>query len=569
MSVSLRGAHGGSLVVTESPPPSNGRGEQGAYLVLYALLAVGFFTMAAIVVDIAALRQGRRADRTAADLAVTAGVTELDSGDPSSFAGACDAAWGYVLANRTEAAGPSSAPDCVGAFPAVACNPTSPVTATGTVGPITVEITYPVPDASPLMLAETQGGDSVQPVDAPTDGTACERLAVRIVRSRMFLFGQVAGIVAGSTDVHSVARALTATSTTEVPAVVALERTGCNGVFAAADGTLTVQGVGQGGVVVVDSDASGCAGGFALDVFDGGGARVDVRPSGPAPGLIRSFALAGSNFARAFDVADTGAGRLTPTPTPSLTRTGRALLDNRYNCTSTCAAGADFVDQLEAADGAGVPAGHALYPDPTCIVLPATTVTIVGDTFVDCAVLDVQGDLTFDAASVVFAGEVIVRASGCLAMNDTSCGAAGVPARDGVAFVRGGLTKEPDARLHLVQAFVWLGGALVLPLDPNPAGTSSLQWTAPLAGRFEDLLLWGESPLPMQLGGQESLALQGTLFTPNTTALTLEARNASSWSQPAQVVTSRLLVAGSGDVTLRPVAGRSTGSLTRQVRLIR
>ena len=85
--------------------------EHGAYLILYALLAVVFFTFAAIVLDIAALRNGRRADRTTADLAATAGATELSVTDASSVAGACDAAWGYVLANRTEAPGTITAPD--------------------------------------------------------------------------------------------------------------------------------------------------------------------------------------------------------------------------------------------------------------------------------------------------------------------------------------------------------------------------------------------------------------------------------------------------------------------------
>lgn len=544
------------------------RDEVGAYLVLYALLAVGFFTMAAVVLDIAALRQGRRADRTAADLAVTAGVVELDANDPPSFAGACEAAWGYVLANRTEAAGPITAPDCFGVFPqAVACSATTPRVATGSIGAISIEITHPVPDSSPLMLAEAQSGDIAQSIEPATDGGPCERLGVRIVRSRTFLFGQIAGVLGGSTDVHSVARPLTATSSTEVPAVVSLERTGCDGISTAASGRLVVQGVGQGGLAVVDSDASTCAG-FAVDVFDGGGAGILVLPTGPAPAAIRSFALAGSNFAQAYDPADTGAGRLSPTPTPALTRTGRSGIDLRYNCAAGCAAGLDHIDQLEAAAGGPLPpAGHTPAPDPSCVVAPSTTWNLVGDTFVDCPVFDIQGDVTFAAGSVVFAGDVIVRQNACLAINDTSCGAAGVPFRDGVAFVRGGLTKEVDGRVHLPQTFVWVGGALDVPLDPNPGGNSTLRWTAPLTGPFEDLLLWAESALPMQLAGQENLILQGTVFAPNTATLSMAARG--SLSQPVQVVASRLRVVGSGDVILRPTAARATGSLTRQVRLIR
>jgi hypothetical protein len=525
------------------------------------------------VLDLAALRNGRRADRTAADLAATGGVVELDANDASSVAGACDAAWGYVLANRTEAPGAITAPDCGGTFlPTDTCSSalTPARTATASIGDITVEITNPVPDGSPLMRAETQGGDLPQSIVTAADGSSCERLAVRIVHPPNFLFIPVVGLFGETTDVHSVARPLTATSATEVPGLVSLERTGCDGLSTTGSATLTIQAAGLPGLAVVDSDASTCAAGFALDVFDGAGSQVAVLPSGAATGAIRSSALAGSNFAKAYDPADTGAGRLTPTPSPAFARTGRSLIDNRYNCTAACGAGADFVDQLEAADGGpGPPAGHAAYPDPSCVVLPATTLTVVSDTFVDCPLLDVQGNLTFEAGSVVFAGDVIVRQSGCLAVNDTSCGAAGVPARDGVAFVRGGLTKEVDAQLHLPQTFVWSGGALTLPLDPNPGGTSALRWTAPLAGSFEDLLLWDESAAPAVLDGQEALLLEGTVFLPNTALLTLEARNATPMSQPLQLVASRVQVVGSGDVVLRPAPDRATGALTRQVRLIR
>jgi hypothetical protein len=531
-------------------------------LVIYALLAVAFFTMAAVVLDIAALRQGRRADRTAADLAVTAGVTELVVEDPSTFMDACEAAWGYALANRTEGSGAMAAPDCVGAFPSVACDPGVPRTAVGTMGPVRIEITHPVPDGSPLMLAEAQGGDVAQTIE-PIDGGACERLGVRVVRSRTFLFSQIVGMFGGSTDVHSVARALTTSSTTESPGLVALERTGCNGAFTTGGGRLDVQGIGQSGLVVVDSDASACAAGFAIDPDPGG--RIRALPNGAAPGLISSFALAGTNFARAYDPADTGGGSLSPVPSPALARTGRAIIDNRYNGLPPN----DFIDQLEAAlGGPAPPAAHVPYPDPSCVVLPAAALTVNGDTFVDCPVLDVQGALTFSASSVVFAGSVIVRDGGCLAMNDTTCGGVGLPSQDGVVFVRGGLTKESNGQLHLVRSLVWLGGALDVILDPNPSGSGGLRWTAPLAGRFEDLLLWAEAPLPMRLARQEVLLVEGTAFTPNAT-FTLEAQNPRSLTAALQVVALRVEATGSGDVTLVAAAGRSTGRLTRQVRLIR
>jgi hypothetical protein len=283
------------------------RDEEGAYLVLYALLAVVFCIMAAIVLDLAALRSGRRADRTAADLAATAGAVELDVTEPASFSGACDAAWGYVLANRTEAQGTITPPDCTGAFPATdSCTAaTSARTATGSIGPITVEITHPVPDSSPLMLAEAQGGDIAQSIVPTADGTACERLAVRIVRPRTFLFSQVVGIFSATTDVHSVARPLTTSSSTEVPSVVALERDACGALVTdPGAGALVLGSAAQAGVAVVDSSASGAGCGGAVHAIDAGASgdpagRLVAVAAGPTSGQLRSFARGQATVANA------------------------------------------------------------------------------------------------------------------------------------------------------------------------------------------------------------------------------------------------------------------------------
>jgi hypothetical protein len=552
---------------------SRGRGEAGAYLILYALLAVVFFTVAAIVLDIAALRQGRRADRTAADLAVTAGVTEIDTTDPSTFARACEAAWGYVLANKTEAGGAISAPPCNSTFPAAdACNALTPArTASATIGPLTIEITHPVPNSSPLMLAEAQGGDVTQSIYAPADGTSCERLGVRIVRTRQFLFAQIAGAVGGTTDVHSVARALTTTSTTEIPGLVALERTGCDAVTTdAAGGHLDVEAAGQGGVILVDSDGSSCGGSYTIRPDASG--RIRAVNAGPASGVISSFALAGTNFPVAYDPADVGAGRLAPQPTPALIRTGRAIIDNRYNCTgSSCAAGSDEVDQLEAADGGpGAPAGHTVYSGPCTIPNTGVPELVIGDTYVDCPVLEIFGSVTFSGASVVLAGDVIVRAGACVAVNSTECGAAGVASGDAVAFVRGSVTKEPTAGVFLRRTFLWAGGSVDVPLDPDKfVVDSALGWTAPTGGRFQDLLLWDEAGAPVRLAEQDATEIEGTVFAPNTTVVLSSRPGGASLDLPLQVVAGRVRLEGGGDVSLAPAAGRATGRLTRQVRLIR
>lgn len=556
------------------------RDEEGAYLVLYALLAVVLFSLAALVLDIAGLRQGRRIDRNAADLAVTAGMVELDVGDPASFAAACRAAWGYVLANRAEAPGAASPPDCDATFP-----PTTPCsallgprTASGSVGPLTVEITHPVSDNSPLMEAEAAGGDIAQGVDATRDGVPCERLAVRVVRSRQLLFGGLLGTPGGTTDVHSVARARTV-STSEVPAVVAVERTGCDALTSSAGGgQLFIRAVAQPGVAVVDSDASTCGGGYVI--APGNPSRIEAVGIAGSPGVISSFALAGPNFGRAYDPAAASGNRLVPTPTPTLVRTGRGIIDNRYNCVlSTCPAAATAVDQLEAAlQGPGVPSGYTVYPPSPAVPPPADPCTLgptdpplvlVGNTFVNCPVFVVGNSVTFGTGTV-FAGDVLVQDGGCLAFNDIACGGIAVlPLQDGVVFLRGGLTKAPKSRLVLARSFVYSTGAVSMPQDPDPSPDSSLSWTAPVAGNFDDLLLWTEAPGTVRLGEQDNILLEGTLFAPNAT-LQLEVRDSGpGFEVAAQVVAGRVRLVGGTDLTLRPTAGRATSRLTRQTRLIR
>ena len=549
--------------------PGRGRDEDGAYLVMYALLAVAFFTMAAVVLDIAALRQGRRADRTAADLAVTAGVTELVSNDPFSFAGTCEAAWGYVLANRTQAAGTISAPDCVATFPsAVSCDPTLARTATGSVGPITVEITHPVPDSSPLMLAEAQAGDIPQTVAPASDGAPCERLAVRIVRSRTFLFGQIAGVLGGSTDVHSVARALSTTSTTEVPAVVVLEPTACNALVTdGLGGNLELGGAGLAGLAVVDSAASWCGGAFAIDPGPDG---IQALAAGPVSPQIRSFALSQSTFASAYDPNDLGSGILAPTPTPALTRTGRALVDSRYRCPA-CVPPRDPIGQLEAERNvAGAPAGST--PFATCTVPAGPPVVVSGfaHVYVDCDDLIVDGSVTFLGQSVTVKGNIRIGAGACVAVNDATCGAAGIPPGDADVFVRGSLVKDVKGQLALANTFLYTGGTLDIGVDPDTlVGNSYLAWTAPVAGGFEDLLFWSESAGPMVLGEQKSVTLVGTFAAPNA-AVVLNARAAAGGvTSQLQVVSRTLRLSGDGTYRLQPATGRATGALTRQVRLIR
>ena len=550
--------------------------ELGAYLVLYALLGVVFFTMAAIVLDIAALRQGRRADRAAADLAATAGVAELDRHDPSSFARACDDAWGYVLANRTEAAGTITPPDCVATFPVTdACTGTTAARTTiGTIGTLTVSITHPVPDSSTLMRAEAQGGDISQSIEPALDGSPCERLAVRIVRDRTFLFAQIAGAIGGTTDVHSVARALTTTSTTEVPAIVAVDPTGCGTLLTdPAAGSLQVGSAAQAGLAIVDSDGSACAAGsyvISAGAPGDGADRIRAVPTGTTTGQLRSFALAGTNFAAAYDPAAVGDGRLRPQPEPVVARTTRRLIDERYRC-ATCPGGSDVITPHVAnRSGPGAPAGTTATYAGGCTIPsgPAQTLSAT-HVYVDCDPFVIEGPVTFLGTSVTVAGSVIVTDSGCVAVNDTTCGASGVTSQDADIFVRGTFTKAVKGQVAFPRTFLYAAGSINVGVDEDTTvGNSTLTWSAPTTASFEDLLFWTESAAAITIGEQKNTSLVGTFFAPNA-MVTLNPRNGGGVTTPLQVVASRVRLTGAGTYRLQPTPDRATGAFTRQVRLIR
>ncbi|HEX7167541.1 MAG TPA: hypothetical protein VF230_11230 [Acidimicrobiales bacterium] len=534
------------------------RGDAGAYVVIYALLAVAMATMTAIVLDLAALRQGRRADRAAADLAATAGAGVLDALDPSTFAPACQAAWDYVVINRDDADGPVSAPDCTTTFPeSAACDPAAPATVNGTYGPLQVSITYPIPNGHALMASEVAGGDQAQPVSGTHDGTPCQRVGVRIVRDRTFLFGAVAGTNSGRTDVHAVARSGFSAPSAVVPAVVSLERFGCDGVSTTADGgTLAVAGGGQPGRIAVDSDASACAG-FAIR------APAPSSLNAGVSGVIESYALSGSNFARAWT------GSVVPAPSAVVRRLTQGFLDVRYNCGPPCGEAQGKLDALRAALGTGpaAPAGMPTYAG-ACIVAPGETIVVPGDVFVDCPVLLVEGKITFLGARTVVAGGIDVAASGCLAINDGSCGAAGIPPQDSVLFLRaGGITKADKGDVVLDRVFVHSGAPFTIP-RADPFGASRLHWRAPIGGDFEDLLAWTDAAGTYAVGEQQTTLIEGTIAAPNATVL-LEAKSGSGTTQPVQLVANRVRLQGTGTFTLNPTAGRATGKVARPVKLIR
>ena len=540
---------------------------------LYALLGVAMITMLALVIDLASLRQDRRADRSMADTAVAAGAIEIDPVDPTTFARACQAAWDYLVANRPDSGGTVSAPDCVNTMPASTPCDTNTATRTtsGTIGTATVEISHPVRNGSPLMLAETQGGDRAQPVLPNVDGTACQRLGVRVVRTRTLAFAAIAGLTSGRTDVHSVGRAVLTTVANPVPGVVVLDQSACQVLTTTNEGgTLQVAGVGQPGYAVVDSDGSTCSGAYTIDAGDP--SLLTALPDGANPGVIASYALGAGNGLAAYDPTDTAAGRLAPAPSALTRRVGRSFMTVRYNCTASCGPNQDHVNRLRTRlQGPGAPAGATTYGDDP-ILEPCTVTTNItfpaGTWHVACpAGFLVQANVDFQGGTVVFDGSVTVDIGACLSVGSGGCGGV-AGGTDNVVYLRSGdLIKSDRGLLDLDRTFVHLTAG-TLQFGPDFIGSARLLWSAPQTGDFEDLLAWGETTSTSQMGGQGTLVLDGTIYLPNS-ELVVAGRPGAGSLTGAQLVVGRLRLVGSDIFEVRPSSTRATGAIVRTVRLIR
>ena len=199
------------------------RGEDGAFIVIWALLLVGLMAMLAIVLDLSALRQDRRANRSVADAAATAGAFALGTGTPLA---ACDQTWTYVATNLgfDPTTDPQRSPCELGPSPfsSSSCTPDSTSEVSKTVGAYTISIKSPIANDDPhFMRASSIGGDKLQAYFAPTDGIdPCGRVGVRVQQQRLPTFGRVLDPSAKLTDSHSVARYRPATATATATSVL-------------------------------------------------------------------------------------------------------------------------------------------------------------------------------------------------------------------------------------------------------------------------------------------------------------------------------------------------------------
>jgi len=601
------------------------RADDGAAIVLIAVSMMLLIGIAALAVDLGALREDIRADRLAADAAVTAGVAEIDPFSGADGQEACEVAWDYLLLNIEDEGASVTAPNC--ALLAGNCMAGAPIAVPASAGPYSFVITYPVPDGNPLM-----GSQAINPL---FDGVSCQRLGVSIQRTRDHWLAPVIGSNSGSTTVNAVARNAAGPGGGEIVPLLVLEPISCDALYTSGQGKVTVSWfMDTPGFIVVDSDGSktgnpnACIGASNWTIDSKGNQNGWIRaiptPSG-IPSVILSYALSGafgSNPARAYDVGDLTSAvdpaditdpvellmpqtwfRLYPTPSFTSQRITRAAIDHRYNCKAAyldypldldnlalggipiapcLEAPLPHIDNLVMTYGApvGVPPMGVFqkwtdfYPctvDNTTFPL-GVTISVSGNWWVDnCPGGLIIGSADNPLTPAIERWIVEFNAGNVVTDGGIDLKAEGIlrvnpsPSSDHVVFIRDGdLKKRAQSSIFLNQTMVFIQDGTI----DIGAGAGGLTWTAPLMGPFEDLALWAETRDLFQLGGQATNILTGTFFTPFSDPFSLTGQS-GQFQTDAQFITRRLEVKGQGEVRMHPDPDRSTPIPIKEVRLIR
>jgi hypothetical protein len=561
--------------------------ERGAVLVTVALLMVAILFMAAIVIDLGYTRSDRTQARVAADDAATAGANGLVS--VVSGAAACADAMAYAFRDLHAAASASAISTSCEGF-AGSCAAGTPRAARLQVGSTTVEVSNPVADDDPLMMASSLGAAISQPGNPTIDGTPCERLGVSITRPQAHIFGPALSGTRSYT-VHSVARfTYKVRPGTVKPALMSLNQTSCKAIDAGSNGTIVLVGnEGGPGIAFTDSDGSGgsCSGTNAI-LASGSSARMVAESSGSAIGQLGWFA------APAINGYNNGATVNTTVPASLATtsgnyvgqllvrsrRTTRVPADLAYHCTNApitseppCAASSDPVKTLSDLVQPSPPFGFTTYTGPCDTT--SGSVSLTGKVWIgNCPTFTVKGG-TLDIAggsAVIFSGSVSVEASGTLLVNTTGgVDASGYPiARDpsqSTSLVIGATSgaalnmQSTSSVVAMAQTSLFSRGGVTM------QGSPVLRWTPPTQGLTRGLLYWSESTQPFSIQGGPAIKARGVVFHGNGPLIgggggVIDLSNVQMWVDTA---------ATSGSTTLKLAAdpSNSIGTASSGAALIR
>jgi len=573
--------------VTARPSPG-GRGERGAVLILTVFALAFIAAVAALAIDLAAVRNDRADNQVAVDSAAAAGI--LSHTEEGGIV-ACQTALEYlqtVMKVTVTGAG------CSGF--AERCTPTTAsVSTTGTAGDLSITITHPVEDSDPLMQPGAIGAPTMAVSEA--DGDRCGRLGVSVTEVHRTFFGGMFGVDDLTSTVHAVALDGTDRSAARMVNLVLLDRHGCDVLTAnngSGGGGIQVGAVTDAtgrvhpGRISVDSDAGlGCGPKGTIDV-DGTNAviRADGPPncptetgpagSGQGCGVIETFAPGPPGCLMP---ACSSSGTITPAPIRMDRRVTRAPIDHRWNCKATYPISYDidgcfdagymppYVDQLIADIGAtGLPSGFQSYTvagRPCSLGASDVVVIPPGNWLVDCQ-LNVNGSLTFVGGNVVFDDDVSIQSDGSLTINNantetynwtekTDLDHTESSADAAYAYFRAGeLSKTGQATITLRSTVVYLAPGSNIDIS---GGSGALDWTAPSEGPFDGLAMWSDSAVTNDFGGQTSLSMEGVFFGPLATLR--YTGNGAQIQVGAQYVVNRLHVSGQGKLKILPDGARA------------
>jgi hypothetical protein len=535
------------------------RSDRGTSIFMLAISLFLLIGASAVAVDIAAIWLDRSTDQKVTDAAATVGVLEAVQTNREA---ACEAALNYVAVNTPDlsAIDTSGCADFVGV-----CSASNAVKEkTFAAGRYELKVVHPVDASHDLMTSRI--------ISRPTqstegDGKPCERVAVEMKSTRNSLFAQVLGFSSGTTTVSSVAKRIEGDERPPLNLLV-LDRTGCGTISANGGGQIIAEPVVDyndsgtpiglvGGLIIADSDGSGCSG--SGGVINVSGAGSVIRADGPAgcgngpayfpdfegfpaeEGCGRIQVLApgtpGCNLP-ACSVSG-GANEPNPPPTPLGRRYTRQPADHRYNCYSDytwtsstpfnvswatdalrtsnqqnidpCENGTDpyiydligEVDDTDPLSGFKTWTGDlGLSCNPSGVIPPINENVVV-----NCNTLQIT-----TGVSVTINGNAVfdrnVTVNGQLTVNP--------PASDPWIVFRGGrLSKAGSGRLAFNNAMVYMAKGSDVKLS---GGSGSLTWTAPTSGNFAELALWTDSTLTQEWSGQAALNLRGIFFMPRATA---------------------------------------------------
>ncbi len=543
--------------------------EEGAAAIIIAVGVVVLAIVAAVALDLGALRNARSAAQTAVDAAATSAVIHLAEGNGVD---ACQTALAYAALNIRGADALAGA-DC-SAFPSTCDDATPAATTSASGSDLTVTITYPVPNSSAFMDAGAIGAGTQAVILA--DGDKCQRIAVGATVHRETFFARVIGFDVQTTQLHAVARAVGGNERDGMVALLLLERDECDVLSTGGNGGVRVASVidpDSGdilpGQIALDTSATASCG--SAIITSGSGATI--LASGP-PGCGTEQAGSpgvGCGRIQVYGATGTGCvppicsngGVVAPLPTVLSQRITRAPVDHRFNCKNAYPASYDiegcqegdppYIDQLQSNIGiSGTPAGWQQYTAAgyPCNV-QSDTVLPPGNWHVDCSKLSVNADLVFGGA-VVFDDDVSILADGRLAINALPPGL--TPNSDAaVAFFRDGVvSKQGQGSLIFKNTLVYLSNGVTFKMA---GGSGSFVWTAPLAGPFEDLALWSDSAERVKLAGQANTEMEGVFFAP--LAEIAYSGNGTQQQVSAQLVSLKLSADGNGALTLKPIPSRS------------